>query len=645
MWAALHRPWEGWSRYVQRRALRIYPLWWAAHIVFLVGFVALALVVGQGRVPMSPTDPEFYLSFVGIRFLPSTFYYGVPAWWYIGLAIQLYVLFPFLARALRRVGPGRFLVAAVAVGTVARLAGLLTFDAYLDAWSRGAIFITRLPEFAFGMALAAWFAADEKGTARFLKMPAILATAIVTYAVATLLSLTLVGNAISPFLLGVSAFVLLFAVFEWMGGRDGPQWVSGHSYSIYLTHVPFITAAILVATVLGLTALLTGIGIAAGVVLAVAAALFLERSTSVFSSARRRFGTRQTVAGIIGVAVIAGAGLVAAELIVETVAPQEVRGWGEKPSLEPSDEVGWRLKPNSNTNLRWVGYDYEVAANAMGYPGPAPHGGAEATRIVAIGDAFTSAEGVDTQQAWPRVLERALGGVGGGYEVVNLAVTGYGPEQYAAAAEQHLEDLAPDVVLVGFFVNDFTDVDLSMEDFQDSIGFGRGDPFGPSATLQLAHLREWIRHLVVWPAVETLLGRPNPHGYTLGNFAALERGAIDPDRMAAVETYLERIVTIADDLGAETHLVLIPAPVEICGPDELSYYPKGVDLAHDDYDVDGPRRAAHELAGSLGVAVTDLRPMLGAFDVCPYFDFNMHWKATTHEAVGSYLAEVVANRN
>ena len=642
MWAALHHPWQGWSLYLKRRAFRIYPLWWAAHIALLVGSLALTALAGRAAYSVSPTDPEFYLSFAGIRFLPSTLYYGVPAWWYIGLALQLYLVFPVMARVLRRIGPYRFLLAAIAVGTVARLVGLLSFDAYLDAWSRGAIFITRVPEFALGMTLAALFATDRDRIVRLIKRPATLVAAVVTYIVATLLSLTLIGNSVSPFLLGLSAFVLLFAMFEWLGERERPRWIGERSYSTYLSHQPFIVLAVEIAAVAGLTALLTGVGVVAAVGLSVVAGILLERSTGLVARVRRERGAGWLGIRVFAVAAIVSLVLFGAELTVQRLAPQEVFGWGEKPSLVPSDHVGWHLIPESTVRLRWQGYDYEVTANSLGYPSPAPSPNASTMRILTMGDAFTSAEGVDTEKAWPRVVAQGLGGGVGDYEVINLAVTGYGPEQYAAVAEQHFGTLAPDLVLVGFFVNEYVDVERSMEEFQRSIGFGEGDPFGLSATIQLSHLREFVNIEILDPLIETLTGDPNPLGYFLGNFEVLESDGIAPHQEAAVERYVERVVAAADEVGADVRLLLIPAPAQVCGPDELGYYPKGVDVTSDAFDLDAPQRITTMIGGRVGVEVTDLRPMLQALPGCPYFEFNMHWKTSTHQAVGVYVADLIS---
>src|SRR5262249_56847136 len=127
------------------------------------------LIVGRG---LDRGERTFWLDLLAVRVTPYQLYYFAPAWWFVGLVVQLYAVYPLLWVALRRLGATRFLVAALAVAFVVRGAGLLVFHDYLDAWSRGAIFITRLPEFALGMALAASMHARPAAIDAWLRRPA-----------------------------------------------------------------------------------------------------------------------------------------------------------------------------------------------------------------------------------------------------------------------------------------------------------------------------------------------------------------------------------------------------------------------------------------------------------------------------------------
>jgi len=116
---------------------------------------------------------------------------------------------------------------------------------------------------------------------------------------------------------------------------------------------------------------------------------------------------------------------------VRRLDPQEVLGWGERPSLQPDPRYGYKLIPGQTTRLRWLSYDYVVQANELGFPGPLyPTERTPGTlRIIVTGDAYESAEGVDTGESWPRLLERRLRERGVQAEVLNFSITGWlGPE-------------------------------------------------------------------------------------------------------------------------------------------------------------------------------------------------------------------------
>ena len=103
-------------------------------------------------------------------------------------------------------------------------------------------------------------------------------------------------------------------------------------------------------------------------------------------------------------------GTLIAEVAIFIFAPNEMMGWGEKPALRPDPVFGWRLIESKTTRLRWQGYDYVVTSNSLGFPGPeyTTSKPPDVYRIMTVGSGFTSAEGVDTDQSWPRVLERIL---------------------------------------------------------------------------------------------------------------------------------------------------------------------------------------------------------------------------------------------
>jgi hypothetical protein len=342
--------------------------------------------------------------------------------------------------------------------------------------------------------------------------------------------------------------------------------------------------------------------------------------------------------------------LIGGELWVRANDPQEVNGWGERPSLEPHPTFGWRLIPNQTTRLRWLGYDYESAANALGFPGPLyPAERAPGSlRIMTTGDAFTSAEGVDTPKAWPRLLEGALARRLGGrlVEVQNFGVTGYGPTQYAAVAEAFVPLFSPDVLVITMFVNEFDDVATSNAAFRRSIGFGRTSADSLYAVLTLGHLTTFASGGALKLAFERILGKPDPADANFAQLSAFRAGR-GPDvaaNRAMLRDRLDRVRQIAEASGVRLLLLLVPANIQACAPADLGVYPGNVDLGDSKrFDLERPQRVLAEVAAALGIAAVDLRPVLAQAGHCLYQPRNMHWLPEAHERVATFVADLLAS--
>lgn len=623
-----------------RRAARIYPTWWGAHVLF----------IGTG---MSFANGSFIASLLGFRATPQLMYLYEPAWWYVGLLLQLYLVYPMLWKGLYRWGPWHLLLSICAAAFIIRGAGLLWFSGYLDAWSRGAVFITRLPEFGAGICLAAWLHAAPEKTDDLLRSRRVLACAVVAYFVGTGLSLTLVGMTVAPFLVGVAAFVLLYAAVPRHAhphqavATTALEWIGRKSYSLFLVHGPIVRMC-LPPSASGVRAI--G-GVVAAAALSVIVALALEWAVGLVTRQVSAWWQRGLLPGVAWrlalTASVLVAVLVAAEFTVRRFDPQEVAGWGERPSLEPHPDFGWRLRPSTQTRLRWEGYDYTVDANSLGFPGPEyaaakPPG---TLRIFTVGDAYTSAEGVDTPFAWPRLLEDRLRIAlpTQPVQVMNFAITGYGPEQTAAVLREFVPRYRPDVIIYGFFVNEYLDVLMSNRQFQGLIGFGQPES-GVWAFLHLPHLRKYLRSRIRDPLVELARETPNPHGYFLGNFSALEKGNHEllTTGHERVFHWLEQIRAVSSATGAKVLIAMIPAPVQVCGPGELGYYPRHVDLGdRERFDLEQPQRLTLTIAEQLGFEVLDVRAALRTTpEGCPFRGDNMHFT----EAGQRRLADAVAAR-
>ena len=634
--------------FYRSRAKRIYPLWWGIHLLFIVTW----FITGWG---LSLFEPATVLSFLGIRLTPELLYYFSPAWWYFWLLVQLYLVFPFLWDVLRKWGPFRLFVWSSVAAFAIRGVGLFAFDAYLDAWARGAVFITRLPEFVFGISLASWMFMHPEVTQKRLVSWQVGVSAVGIYALGVYLALTLPGMIFAPFLLGVSAFVLLYQVLtkllpvspRWL--QASAEWTGKHSYSLYLIHHPLILALISYGATISIgTFGRIGVAFVIMVVMGFVLEWSVDFAQTRLHQLREKFGIVRLIltSGLIAGAMVIL--LVGAELAVRRFDPQEVRGWGERTALEIDSQFGWKLIPSQTTHLRWLSYDYVVDANSLGFPGPEyPEEKPEDVfRILVTGDAFSSAEGVDTGQSWPRLLEGQLNEAAGDkkIEVLNFSMTGYGPNQYAAVVKEFAPRFQPDLIIVEVFVNDFQDATWTNEDFQYNIGFYNGDSDSISSILKLESLRSWIDVNIKQKLKETLRGEPNAQGYFLGHVATLERNDLEylTDAGGIVKDDLQQIQNVAGQSGTPIVVVMVPSSVQVCSTGELDYYPRHIDLNDTTrFDVDQPQHIMSEIADSLGVPFYDLRDALSASGQCLYQTRNMHWLAEGHRVVSIYLVDAL----
>ena len=90
----------GYGEFMVNRILRIYPIYYLA---LLVGIVMLAIGNPSEKVVLTPTVPEFLWSLSGFQAFTGRFGGAIVGTaWFIGLIMTLYLLYPFLSRAVKR---------------------------------------------------------------------------------------------------------------------------------------------------------------------------------------------------------------------------------------------------------------------------------------------------------------------------------------------------------------------------------------------------------------------------------------------------------------------------------------------------------------------------------------------------------------
>ncbi len=225
-----------WPVWYRRRIWRLFPIYWLAHLVCLVSpFLYL----------QSPIDYRFVLSFFGDRIVPvdKMFFYLNPSWWFFGLLLQLYIVFPLLYRLLQKLGPIRFLVLSAAFGAGCRY--LLNMVIHADGnWAMGAFFAGRVWEFAAGMSLGSLMARQPQRTLKWffsawgcIAGVGLFALGVWCYQPIFTFSFTdgLVGMGLSIILANLAnqlkRIPVAAKIFSFVGV---------YSYSVYLFHQPYV---------------------------------------------------------------------------------------------------------------------------------------------------------------------------------------------------------------------------------------------------------------------------------------------------------------------------------------------------------------------------------------------------------------------
>src|SRR5437899_1542609 len=225
-----------WGSWYRARFLRLYPMYWVAHLVYLLSpFVA----------HLEPVDSRIILSLLGLRFIDiqMNFMYLNAAWWYFSMLIQFYLIFPLLFFAARRFGPWGFLLIACAAGFFARYLLLVVWPQN-GLWVLGGFAVCRLPEFALGMALAMWHTRSTARVERFLLRGAGFVLGLILYPAALQLYHGLYDYVFVDFATGACCMLEIVGIAGIISLFQRPAKVFGlvglYSYGLYLIHQPYV---------------------------------------------------------------------------------------------------------------------------------------------------------------------------------------------------------------------------------------------------------------------------------------------------------------------------------------------------------------------------------------------------------------------
>jgi lysophospholipase L1-like esterase len=277
-------------------------------------------------------------------------------------------------------------------------------------------------------------------------------------------------------------------------------------------------------------------------------------------SARRRAAD----AGIVLAAMLAALPL--AEVVLRVAAPrrlpsqEQIRGFVLKGMYIADERAGYRPAPNFSGRIERRGYVTEFSTDSLGLRGD-ELGPKDRPRVLALGDSFTWGWGVPQGEEWIRWAGKEIEQRGGpAVETVNGGVNGYGTDNALARLEDLGPAIAPDLVLLGFFANDYTDNVLGARDIYTVREGYLFDLFSHRYLQENALARESHLYRLLTTAWETFRVRRLggvPSARPVKNFTEAEfrRG------MELSEQYILRMREVAGSLGARFAVVWLPADV------------------------------------------------------------------------------------
>ena len=195
----------------------------------------------------------------------------------------------------------------------------------------------------------------------------------------------------------------------------------------------------------------------------------------------------------------------------------------------PHPDVGYELTPHA-----WgQAWGTSVLVNEHGHRGPAGKPGRhDGYRVAVFGDSITFGNFLPYGATYPAQLQKLLAARDPGYEVLNFGVGGYDVLQNVAAAEWRAREFEPDLIVVGFCLNDIAVMSPNLEYIERAGRYGANPIYRSRAVAFLA--TRWDR----WR-----LGSWQAHQNELDVFAERYAGRIDPigEQETELRALMERV--------------------------------------------------------------------------------------------------------
>lgn len=285
--------------------------------------------------------------------------------------------------------------------------------------------------------------------------------------------------------------------------------------------------------------------------------------------------------------------------------------------------------PNVDTRHYVPGdYDVRITSNSAGMRGQREYAVAKPAgvrRVLMLGDSFVYGYGVEDDEVVSALLEDRLNALDGGaprWEVVNLAVSGFGQAEELVTWQARGKAYSPDVVLLFYFENDIGNNAVSNLYALGPDGALKREAaeFLPGIRTQellysVAPIRWLFEHSEAWNLVRNRLSG------VVQNALLREQGLekfndTSEKGVGLTRALLRELVAEVRAAGARPVIVIIPDRKEMS-----STFPM----------------TAEEVA-ALGAGLLDGRDYLVRAD---YYDRDSHWRASGHAKTTDRLVPIV----
>jgi GDSL-like Lipase/Acylhydrolase family len=331
------------------------------------------------------------------------------------------------------------------------------------------------------------------------------------------------------------------------------------------------------------------------------------------------------------------------------------------PPLVPHPYRHHAMVPDSQAEIRQRDFTYIQRVNHLGLRGreTTVEKPAGTRRILMLGDSFTMGKGVEDDQTFSVLAERALQASlaacgGGSVEVLNGGIDSYAPILSFLQFERELARLAPDLVVLNF---DHSDLIQEAAYRQQAVRDATGEII---AVPQVGHdslyerFVSWTsRHLFFTRVLLVYVNRAMDHRELTVRRVVNEVGREtfahtlegDVDRTAQWNDVFEsigRIKRLADSLPTAFLLTTYPWAHQLGDrgwvPGRYTFMKKG------ERTTNVTERTIRERSAALGIDLFEALPVFQRYQGAEplYFDYDPHWTAAGQRIMAEGLAQYIA---